>query len=183
MLVDQRPDVQLDDPRDPGGAADPSRWSCSVDGVTLFVVPRRPHRHRDRRATAPRRLIACDRRPLGIAILTGGRGTRCRRDGRWPASPSVSAVSAMYALDRGGQASFDREVGDGGIICVVVGGLARLYLGVDHATRCRDGAVFSAWRSASRASGCSPQRSVPVILPAGEGGAPGRRRASAARRS
>jgi membrane-associated phospholipid phosphatase/tRNA A-37 threonylcarbamoyl transferase component Bud32 len=77
-------------------------------------------------------------RPLGIAILTGWQGYSM--PSRPMASVAVSAVGAMYALIVAGK---PRSIAKWviGIVLVILG-LARVYLGVDHATDVVMGAVF-----------------------------------------
>jgi tRNA A-37 threonylcarbamoyl transferase component Bud32 len=77
-------------------------------------------------------------RPLGIPILTGWQGYSM--PSRPMASVAVSAVGAMYALIVAGK---PRSIAKWviGIVLVILG-LARVYLGVDHATDVVMGAVF-----------------------------------------
>src|SRR4029450_10790925 len=77
-------------------------------------------------------------RPLGIPILTGWQGYSM--PSRPMASVAVSAVGAMYALIVAGK---PRSIAKWAIwIVLVILGLARVYLGVDHATDVVMGAVF-----------------------------------------
>ena len=77
-------------------------------------------------------------RPLGIAILTGWQGYSM--PSRPMAGLAVSAVGAMYALIVAGH---PRSIAKWAIgVVLVMVGLARLYLGVDHATDIVMGAVF-----------------------------------------
>ncbi|HJX75482.1 MAG TPA: phosphatase PAP2 family protein, partial [Gaiella sp.] len=77
-------------------------------------------------------------RPLGIPILTGWQGYSM--PSRPMAGVAVSVVGAMYALIVAGK---PRSIAKWviGIVLVILG-LARVYLGVDHATDVVMGAVF-----------------------------------------
>jgi membrane-associated phospholipid phosphatase/tRNA A-37 threonylcarbamoyl transferase component Bud32 len=77
-------------------------------------------------------------RPLGIPILTGWQGYSM--PSRPMAGLAVSAVGAMYALIVAGR---PRSIAKWAIwIVLVILGLARVYLGVDHTTDAVMGAVF-----------------------------------------
>jgi membrane-associated phospholipid phosphatase/tRNA A-37 threonylcarbamoyl transferase component Bud32 len=77
-------------------------------------------------------------RPLGIPILTGWQGYSM--PSRPMAGLAVSAVGAMYALIVAGK---PRSIAKWAIwIVLVILGLARVYLGVDHTTDVVMGAVF-----------------------------------------
>jgi membrane-associated phospholipid phosphatase/tRNA A-37 threonylcarbamoyl transferase component Bud32 len=77
-------------------------------------------------------------RPLGIPILTGWQGYSM--PSRPMASLAVSAVGAMYALIVAGK---PRSIAKWAIwIALVILGVARVYLGVDHTTDVVMGAVF-----------------------------------------
>jgi membrane-associated phospholipid phosphatase/tRNA A-37 threonylcarbamoyl transferase component Bud32 len=77
-------------------------------------------------------------RPLGIPILTGWQGYSM--PSRPMAGLAISAVGAMYALIVAGK---PRSIAKWAIwIVLVILGLARVYLGVDHTTDVVMGAVF-----------------------------------------